>query len=80
MINPLETIAYAVARGAVRAYLDVLRESELAIEEVAKPADASRASRFRDAVQRVRDQDDSDTRPEYPPSDSGTNSASNLGR
>jgi len=46
----LESLAYAICRGAVRAYLDVLRESQLAEVEKPTPLDLERADRFRAAV------------------------------
>ena len=46
----LESLAYAITRGAVRAYLDVLRESQLATIEKPTELDLARADAFRSAV------------------------------
>ena len=46
----LESLSYAVVRGAVRAYLDVLRESQLAAIEKPTDVDLARADAFRAAV------------------------------
>lgn len=48
-----ESIAYAVTRGAVRAYLDVLRETAEAIQESPTDADRALADRCRAALQRL---------------------------
>lgn len=46
----LEALAYAIVRGAVRAYLDVLNQRSTATEEVTNDDDKKRASHFRNAV------------------------------
>ena len=46
----LEAAAYAITRGIVRAYLDVLRDAQLATVEAPTDADRARADRFRAAV------------------------------
>jgi len=50
----IEGIARAIAYGAVRGYLDALRDATEAEQEIIAPTDAVRASRFRDAVRRMR--------------------------
>jgi hypothetical protein len=46
----LESLAYAITKGAVRAYLDVLREAQLAHVEKPSELDLARADRFRALV------------------------------
>ena len=46
----LSAIAYEIARGAVRAYVDALAESARVTVEAPQPADHVRADRMRDAV------------------------------
>lgn len=46
----LEALAYSMVRGAVRAYLDVIRERATATEETPNEQDKIRAVNFRDAV------------------------------
>jgi hypothetical protein len=53
MAGALETIAYGVARGCTRAYLDVLEERKHGLEEVPNAEDRARADRIAAAVQRV---------------------------
>jgi hypothetical protein len=45
-----ERLAYAVTRGAVRAYLDVLRERDTFEEEKPNEQDKARAIRIGDAI------------------------------
>jgi hypothetical protein len=66
----LESLAYAFARGAVRAYLDVIRESDTAVEEAPIVADDMRARRFRSAVARVSTPSSRDSGPAHTPSHS----------
>lgn len=49
----LEALAYAISRGAVRAYLDVLQERATAVEELPIDADRARARRVAAAVAAV---------------------------
>ena len=46
----LEALAYSAVRGAVRAYLDVIRERATATEETPNEQDKIRAINFRDSV------------------------------
>jgi len=46
----IEALAYAVARGFLRAYLDFLAEQEKAVEEAPSDRDRLRARRFADAI------------------------------
>jgi hypothetical protein len=81
VINPIESICYSIARGVVRAYLDVLREADTAVEEIASDADRQRTANFRDAVQQQlrRDKDSSDPKPDHSASDSRAGDSGNLG-
>ena len=66
----LESLAYAITRGCVRAYLDVLRESQLAEVEKPTAADLARADAFRAAVAgRMRFDATGQTGRRYSPSD-----------
>ncbi len=63
----IERVVYAAARGAVRAWLDVLAEPRLVIAEDPVDADRARADRLRAAANRLRSEADPDTGPEYSP-------------
>lgn len=75
MATTLEGLAYAVARGAVRAYLDVMEERAHALEESPNEADRLRAQRFRDAVMRQRQ---INTRPDNPAPGGESDHGANL--
>ena len=49
-MNPLETLAYAIARGVARAWFDVLEERKKATEEKVTDEDHARADRIRAAI------------------------------
>jgi hypothetical protein len=54
----LEQLAYSISRGVTRAYLDVLAERNVAVEERPNDEDRKHADRFRAAVERVRAEGD----------------------
>jgi hypothetical protein len=53
-----EKIAYAITRGAVRAWLDVMQEGRKAVDEVPAKEDHAIGDYMLDAINRVREQDD----------------------
>jgi hypothetical protein len=68
----LEKIAYALARGAVRAYLDVMAEGRKAVDEAPNDDDLAFADEFGGAIDRVRSEDDVSTERISAPSNSAT--------
>jgi hypothetical protein len=65
-VGVLETLAYAISRGIIRGWLDVLRERETSVDEFVTDQDRLRAARMRDAI-RLHSEAARDTKLQDPP-------------